>query len=46
MRRSETRFIVADGRADPSIERVGGGDSYLIVEKIGDAAEAAIANPA
>lgn len=45
MRRSETRFIVADGRADPSIERVGG-DSYLIVEKIGDAAEAAIANPA
>jgi hypothetical protein len=46
VRRSGTRFILVDGHADPSIERVVGGDSYLIVEKIGDAADAAIANPA
>jgi hypothetical protein len=37
-----TTFIVADGHADPSIERIVGlRPGYAIVEKIGDAAEAA-----
>jgi hypothetical protein len=46
VRRSETRFVLVDGHVDPSIERVVGGDTYVIVEKIGDAADAAITNPA
>lgn len=46
-RESETTFIVANGHADPELERVvSEAYGYVIVDKIGDAAEAAIANPA
>ena len=42
VRTDATTFIVADRHADPSIERIVGlRTGYAIVEKIGDAAEAA-----
>lgn len=45
-RESETTFIVAHGHVDPTIERVvSEADGYVIVEKTGDAAESANANP-
>jgi hypothetical protein len=45
-REHATTFIVAEGHADPSLERViAARDGYVIVEKIGDAAEAAAAEP-
>lgn len=42
VRRSATRFFVLPGHEDESVERVvGRTDHYVIVEKIGDAAEEA-----
>jgi hypothetical protein len=41
-RQGEATFIVVNGHADPSIERVVfRGDSYVLVEKIGDAGSVA-----
>ena len=41
-RQGEARFIVLAAHGDPSIERVGAvRDGYVLVEKVGEAAEAA-----